>query len=985
MNFPRMALAASLVAVAFAANAQQAERKTYIVQLADAPVASYTGNVSGLAATKPAAGRKLDVSAANVQAYIGFLDTQRSNVLASMGTVKVVHKYNLAFNGFSAQLTEAQARKLKSSAGVVAVSADEVRKLDTNSTPEFLGLTAPGGLWSQTDALGRNVKGEDVIIGILDSGVWPEDPSFGDKQSGGKPVAYYQSGTQVYGPPPAKWKGVCQTGGGFTTAMCNNKLIGARYFVDGFNAAGSVLTSLEFVSPRDGDGHGSHTASTAGGNSGSEVIISGQAMTISGMAPRARIAAYKICWEATVAARTGCYNSDSVKAIDQAVADGVDVLNFSVSGTTTNYLDPVEVAFFNASAAGVFVATSAGNAGPANTVAHPSPWLTTVAASTDNKLQGANVVTGSGASYSGYASAPYAPVPSSPLIDSAAAGKAGVPVANATLCFLGSLDPAKVAGKIVVCTRGTNDRVEKSLEVKNAGGVGMVLADPPGASGPVTDPHSVPTVHLPSFQYAAIRAYAATNGATASLSASFSAPAPAMAGFSSRGPSLANGNVLKPDITAPGVAINAAYVAPLTQSERDQVNANTLTPPAGANTLSGTSMASPHVAGVGALMKQLFPTWTPYAIKSALMTSAGEVKLGIETPTPGAPDPFRFGYGSGQLNPNGAAAQALVYDTTPVDYLRFLCGAGVYCTVYGSVLPWDLNLASMTASSVVGKLTFNRKVKNVTTATQTYTASASLPGYAVDVVPSSLTIAPGATASFKVNLTRTSAPLGTYMFGNVVWSNGSSSVTSPLTARGSAFLAPAELVDARAVGTKPFTVTTGFDGSLNATATGLVPAGRKTSVVAQDAAKCYAYAVPAGAVVARFQTFNSETTGGASTDLDMEVYNGSGVFVGGSGGSSSDEIVTLKSPAPGNYTVCIIGYSVPDGGATFTLNRWIVGPAVGTQTLQAASPSAVATGATASIGLGWKVQAGRRYLGTVQFTDGGGAALGTTLVTVNAL
>ncbi len=878
MKLHRIVLTLGSLALACGAHAQTAPSKTYIVQLADAPVASYTGNVSGLSATKPAAGGKLDVSAPNARAYISFLDSQRSNVLAKIGGAPVVHKFSIAFNGFSAQLTEAQARKLRSSAGVVAVTEDTLRKLDTNTTPAFLGL--PGGLWSQKDALGRDVKGENVVIGIVDSGVWPEDSSFGDKTSGGKPVPYYAAGVQAYPDPlpPGKWKGTCQTGGGFTAAMCNNKLIGARYFVGGFLAAGSVLSPFEYVSPRDGDGHGSHTASTSGGNNNADVVIGGAPLTISGIAPRARIAMYKVCWTATVASRTGCYTSDNVAAIDRAVADGVDVINYSISGTQTNYLDPVEVSFFNAAAAGVFVSASAGNAGPANTVAHPSPWLMTVAASTDNKLQSASAKLGNGAEYAGYASSPYTPVPSSPLIDSQSAGLPGANATEVRLCYLGTLDPAKVKDKIVVCDRGSNARVDKSQEVKNKGGIGMILAD--NGAGLVVDNHAVPTIHLPVVYSAAVHAYAATPSPTAALGAASSAPAPTMADFSSRGPSLANSNILKPDMTAPGVAINAAYMAQgLTLAQHDAINNNTLTAPPGAATLSGTSMSSPHIAGVGALFKQLRPTWSPYAIKSALMTSANGVLLGVDTATPGAPDLRRFGYGAGHLNPNGAAAQSLVYDTTPVDYLRFLCGIGSlapsssYCMTYGSIPPWDLNLASMTASSVVGSITLNRTVKNVTAASQTYNASASLPGYAVSVLPASLTLAPGASAGFQVRLLRTTAPLGVYTFGNVVWTpgGGGAAITSPLTARGLAFSAPASVTDTRAAGTKVFTVSTGYDGSLVATPTGLVPATRSAGTVLTGGSTCFDYVVPAGALMARFQTFNSETLGGGSTDIDLEV------------------------------------------------------------------------------------------------------------------
>ena len=361
----------------------QAQR-TYIVELAAAPLATYDGAVRGLAATRSSTGARLNVKSSAARAYTSYLDRQRSAVLARVGAVNVLHTYSTTFSGFAAQLTEAQAAQLMTSREVKSVVPSERREMDTTRTSEFLGLTAPGGLYSQLDAQSRNVKGEGIIIGVIDSGIWPESPAFGDKvDAAGKPVAYHQAGTLAYGPPPAGWAGACITGEGFTAAMCGNKLIGARYYNEDFAASGAVRTTLEYLSPRDGatSGHGSHTASTSGGNERVELVNASGVITavMGGIAPRARIAAYKVCWTATVSTQTGCYTADMLRAIDDAVADGVDVINFSISGTQLFFNDPIEIAYLNASAAGVFVAASAGNSGPGNQVAHMSPWLTTVA------------------------------------------------------------------------------------------------------------------------------------------------------------------------------------------------------------------------------------------------------------------------------------------------------------------------------------------------------------------------------------------------------------------------------------------------------------------------------------------------------------------------------------------------------------------------------------------------------------------------------
>ena len=851
MRYPRIAFAIGLLVWAFGASAQTDERKVYIVQLADAPLASYAGTIPGLAATRPDRGAKLDPETPRAKAYMRHLDTQRGKMLGKMRNVKMLYKYNMVFNGFSAQLTEDEVRDLKKTQGVLSVTESEIHKPDTISTPRFLGISVADGLWSQRDGALREVRGEDVIVGVIDTGVWPENNSFSDKIGD----------SLVYVSPPAHWRGTCQTGPGFTAAMCNNKLIGARYYIDGFNADNGTLTTFEYVSPRDGGGHGSHTASTAAGNADIAASINGvPAGNISGIAPRARVAVYKVCWTATFRFFSGCYTADTVKAIDDAVADGVDVINYSISGTKTDFLDPVEIAFFNAAAAGVFVAASAGNDGPGNEVAHISPWLTTVAASTHDRF-------------------------------------------------------------------------------------------------------AVATVSL---------------------------IAPVMAGFSSRGPNRANRNILKPDITGPGVDVIAAFVdTSLTQAQHDALVLNNFTPGANAGTLSGTSMSSPHIAGAAALLKQLNPSWSPAAIKSALMTTTTDVKLGS-----GATDPNPFGYGAGHMNPNGAANPGLVYDAGSVDYARFLCGLNLTpptgagsCATLGTIHPWNLNLASLTASEVAGRLTLTRRVTNVSGASAVFNATADLPGWDVAVSPSSLSLDAGASADFNLTLTRTSAAIGAQSFGSLTWSDGVRQVRSPLSARGVLFAGPAEVFDLRASGrgSKIFTVTTGYGGTMSVVPTGLVPATLSVGNVTTRA--CFDFTVVTGAQLARFQLFNTDTLGGAATDLDLDVFsgpNGSGSLRGRTGQLGSNEVLTFNLPAAGIYSACVVGFSTPASGASFTLSSWIVGPAAGTQTLRASGPtSAVLVGGTASIGLGWSVVAGKRYLGHVQYRDGANALLGSTIVNVD--
>ena len=483
------------------------------------------------------------------------------------------------------------------------------------------------------------------------------------------------------------------------------------------------MAPWDFLSPRDYNGHGSHTTSTAGGNNG--VQATGDAASlgkISGMAPRARLAMYKVCWE-EVGSDGGCSSADSVAAIDQAVEDGVDVINFSISGSRTNFLDPVEVSFLFAADAGVFVATSAGNEGPgASTVAHPSPWVTSTAAATHSRGGVGTVTFGNGTSQSGQSLA--ATAVSGPFVNAENAGKAGANATEVRLCFLGTLDPAKVAGKIVLCDRGVNARIDKSLEVRNTGGIGMVMINT-SANSVNADLHFVPSIHIDHTNYTTIKAYANTPGATAAISKGTPTndlPAPFIAAFSSRGPILAgDGDILKPDIAAPGQDVLAAVAPPGNHGRLFDM-------------LSGTSMASPHIAGLGALLTQLHPDWSPAAQKSALMTTAYSF--------PGN----QFDWGAGHVDASKAGDAGLVYDAGFGDWLAFLRGQGLVGGP-GGIDASDLNQASIAIGQLAGKQTITRRVTSVGGSSETYTASfTDLTGVTAVASPSTLHDRPGCDA-----------------------------------------------------------------------------------------------------------------------------------------------------------------------------------------------------------------------------------------------
>lgn len=996
MQIKHLAGVLALTAVAVSAHAQQGGRKPYVIELLDAPAASYTGGVSGLAATRPAPGQRLNVNASTVQAYTAYLASKQASVMSQVPAAQITYRYKHTLNGFAAWLTDAELVKLASNPGVRAITADTPMPLDTNYTPSFLGIKQPGGAWSMLDANGKAIKGEDVIIAHVDGGIWPENPSVSDKvDANGKPIASHLAGTVVYNAlPPGRYTGICQAGLGFNASHCNNKLVGARYYNTTWKLAESlaVVTTWpgEYLdSPRDAGGHGTHTLTTAGGNENVDVVVSGTTVPgISGVAPRARIAAYKSCFVPLAAGgapgQGSCFPSDSVAAIDQAVADGADVINFSVGGSQTNVRDAVQTSFANASFAGVFVSASAGNSGPGNTVAHSSPWLTTVGNSTHDRFTAATVTLGNGYQASG-PSFQTAGLSSKPLIWSRDAGFDGVPVSNnQALCFGAAdgltalLDPVKVSGKILVCERGGNVLVNKASNAKTAGAVGMILQNTPSSNNSTLNIAFVlPTVHLSNAHYAAVTGYAATAGATASFGGAVQqagVPAPVMADTSSRGPSLADLNILKPDITAPGTDIIAAYTnSSVTLAERAQIIAGTLIPGPGADMISGTSMAAPHVAGTAALLKQANPTWSPYAIKSAIMTSAQQtVKLAN-----GAVDTNRWGFGAGHLNPNGALATKVVYDQAIGDHI------GYY---FGSVLGRNLNLASLTHPNVVGIGTLTRTLTNKSGSPVTFNGSATLPGFNVTLTPSTLTIPAGGSASYTVTMARTSAAIEAWVFGSVTWSSGGATpdVRSPLTAKPSELVAVATLTDTRAAGSKVFTVGTGYDGSLLLAPTGLLPAVINSGVVTTNNEVCYTFAVPAGAKRLRVQLFNADTEGGAASDLDLTVRRGATV-VGTSGSSTSDELVQLTNPtAAANYSACVEGFAPVNGSASYKLHTWVLGPA-NPGTLKAFGPSKVYTGGTASVAASWNVPTGTRYLGVIDYRSvAAGPIIGSSTVFIDA-
>ena len=954
---------------------------TFIVQMSSQPVVAYQGGIPGLKATAPKKGQKIDPYSPEVVAYVSYLNTTHNAAVNSVGGAEIIYNYNYTFNGFSARLTNVQATELAKTPGVQAVTPDELQTMDTSSTPTFLGLDAEGGLWEQ---LGTYKKaGDGIIIGVVDSGIWPESLSFSDRV--GENGNASKDGKLDYHQIPG-WHGKCTPGEEFNASMCNQKLIGAQYFnaAWGGNAAIDALRPWEFNSVRDYNGHGTHTSSTAGGNHG--VPTTGPAAIfgpISGMAPHARIAMYKALWSLEDGSQASGFTSDLVAAIDQAVADGVDVINYSISGTTTNFLDPAQVSFLYAARAGVFVSASAGNSGPTTgTVAHPGPWLTTVAAGTHNRNGNGSVTLGNGATY--YGASVATAVGPAPLIDSTAAGLPGADPTAVRLCFAAVdnggtpvLDPALVAGKIVLCDRGVSARVNKSLAVQEAGGVGMILVNT-SPNSINADFHFVPTVHLQDTDRAAVKAYAATAGATATINQatiSYSEPAPFTASFSSRGPLAAGGgDLLKPDLIAPGQDILAA-VAPPGNAGRDF------------NLYSGTSMSAPHVAGLAALLKQAHPNWTPMMIKSALMTTGYDVLDG-GTPAPNTNPVLIFRQGAGHVKPNNAVDPGLVYNATWNDWLAFLCGtttgvAPATCDILKgmgySTDPSDLNVASIAIGDLAGVQTVTRKVTNVGSSTATYTAAfTGMAGFDVTIDPATLTLDQGKTGIFTVKFTRTTATLNAYTGGQLTWSAGEHNVRIPMVVRPVALAAPAAVSGNGA--DISYNVTFGYTGPFSATARGLVPAVVTAGTVADDPtdgscsltspnAQLIPVVVPSGTTYARFALFDADVNPGS--DIDLCVFDSAEVLVGSSGSGTSAEQVNLLNPAADTYTVVVQGWGVV-GSSPFKLHTWLLdSTAAGNMAVDA--PTSATIGETGTITLSFSgLSADTKYLGSVAYSGASG-------------
>ncbi|CAM0903391.1 unnamed protein product [Alopecurus aequalis] len=640
---------------------------------------------------------------------------------------QLLHAYHHVASGFAARLTQQELEAMSALPGFVAAVPDRVYKLHTTHTPLFLGLDTQLG--TRNDSFG---SGDGVIIGVLDSGITPDHPSF---SGAGMP------------PPPTKWKGTCDFNG---RSVCNNKLLGARVFDTAGN--GTASSSGAPLSPIDEDGHGTHTSSTAAGAvvPGAQVLGQGRG-TASGIAPRAHVAMYKVCGE-------DCTSADILAGIDAAVADGCDIISMSLGGPSLPFHeDSIAVGTFAAAEKGLFVSMSAGNSGPNyTTLSNEAPWMLTVAASTMDRLIRSTVHLGNGLTFDG--ESVFQPnISTNVMYPLVYPGASSTPDAN--FCGNGSLDGFNVKGKIVLCDRGNGvGRLAKGAEVLRAGGAGMILSNQfTDGFSTIADVHVLPASHVSHADGLAILNYIKT---TTSPMAQFSfggtvlgtSPAPAITSFSSRGPSTQNPGILKPDITGPGVSVLAAWPFQVGTPSAGGHNGPTF------NFESGTSMSAPHLSGIAALIKSKHPEWSPAAIKSAIMTTAdctdrsGKPILEEQRRTADL-----FAVGAGHVNPDKAMNPGLVYDITPAEYIGFLCGLytnkevsviarrAVDCSAVKVIPERLLNYPSISVMfpsswNSTTPMLVERTVKNVGEVPAVYYPQFDLPDNAmnVSVVPASL-------------------------------------------------------------------------------------------------------------------------------------------------------------------------------------------------------------------------------------------------------
>jgi subtilisin family serine protease len=1014
----------------------QAETKVYIVQLRSPSAAERQATFANKLGAAPMALKprvRFDKNSPSVKAWVAEIESEQQRVLGKAGPgTEEIYSYRYGLNGFAARMSVAQAQKLEHDADVLTVWEDEIRPMATNHSPVFLGLfDSDNGLRSV-----EGLDGEGIVIGVIDSGIAPEHPALRDTREADKPRLCRSSWAEatllgkwlcrsyrklpevpVFA-APEDWNGDCVAGERFETTDCNNKLIGARWFIDGALETGPIDDD-EILSPRDADGHGTHTATTAAGNRTSASIFGTLIGDVEGIAPKARIAAYKACWLRPGDTRASCNTSDLARAIDAAVADGVDVINYSVGSSLTRVTAPDDVALLAAAKAGVLAVVAAGNEGPnLGTIGSPAggPWVITAAASTRDgesnveafEISTPPVLAGRYAVAEAAFTPPLEDVDpiegSLVLVDDNDTGlDSGETGSEADGCQP-LVNNDEILGNIALLQR-TGCRFDTM--VANAADAGAVAAIVYNIAGDPVVMHGeaglsdIPALMMGQADANLILAeFDAGNDVTVVLDKGLllasNDAGNEMAAFSARGPAPVP-DILKPDVTAPGVNILAGFSPDSAHSTAGETFAY----------LSGTSMSTPHVAGVAALIRQAHPDWSPATVKSALMTTS---RQDIASST-GFGNAGPFDFGAGHIVPNSAINPGLAYEITDDEYDAFACGIESPALTEERCDELDaanvpsagreLNLPSVSLSSLAHSQTVTRRVTNVDDEAGSYLLEVSPPpGMRVDVIPGSISLAPGESATFDITVTYESGPLDLWRFGSYTWRSTEHAVYSPIAVKPTSVLAPEEITTFGGTGNLSFDVMFGYSGGYSAGVHGLNLPLVLDGFVDNDPDKTFTFrdtdgvtrhiiSVPAGQLYARFALFDTLTDG--DDDLDLYVYycgldGSSCTKIGESGEPTSDERFDVYRPAEGLYAVHVHGFEtdqVQGGpGANYQLLAWGLGIVDNKGNMSASGPAFVNAGTTGTVSVDWaNLISNTIYLGAISHnTPQGQSAL--TLITI---
>jgi hypothetical protein len=931
------------------------------VQLVEKPVTTYTGGISGLAATKPDAEERFAPQSSAAKKYRRHLSSTRSAVLDRVG-IRPAQTYTTAFNGFSAHLSAAELSTLKQDprvAGITQVrlihsepprtapigaSKGDSKSGEHQHVSVLSSLGSPGSSSSQNSSPAAEAErvrtaeattvaaeqakrravagtkavgtGKGIVIGVIDTGIWPESASFAKKMAA-----------------PPSWHGTCQEGTDLVAKNCNGKIVGARYFPDGYLAYAGGLPEGESASARDMDGHGTHTASTAAGLPVAHAKIDGKDFgAIQGIAPDAQIAAYKVLWNGEGT------DEDIMAGIDAAVSDGVQVINYSAgpSGGDGAPNTMIGYAFLNAYKAGIFVSAAAGNDGFSGFLSNDVPWVTTVGAAV-TRLHEASVTLGDGTRIVG-GSLDTLPDPGKHGL--VFGDGAGADPEAAQQCASASLDPTKVQGKIVACNYNTRD--EAVAEVKAKGGAGVILFQSSGGNQ-VNAYHGFPTVYLWSrAQAATLQTYLfkTAGAAKASLTkggdGSSVVGLPIMAQYSSYGPDRWHLGLQKPDLLADGTDVIAAFS------------------PAGGkgrlfDALSGTSMATPKVAGMAAVLRQAHPKWSPGSVASALRTTA--------TDTKGSAGPIT--QGSGLPSVAAATDPGLVVEAA----IKQLNDFAIDEAPEGR----NVNQPAISLNNFDGLKTqvVTRRFTNVGARTETYKPTVSgLKGMSISFSPKTFTIKPGKSKSVKISLKRGTAAWDRFSLGSIRWRSSKHVVRVTVAARPGGVLSrtmPDDIVNGtkyweygRAWGNGQAFADAQVSAKVQVRTKGYVAAKTTTGVVSTPYRagvlfnpngyniKKHTITVPKNSAGLVVELASADT----GSDLDLFLYKDGKPFDFSWASWTSHEEISAFMPPAGKYTAYVFS-DVSDGDSVdYSLRTTVIGKAAKGAPTSITAPATMTRGET---------------------------------------